>query len=82
MSLPCAEAPALKYGYVNTVTLSPGEVKGLKNKLKKMLLSKNIIFRNNLFYIFIINNNIFTKYYYIIVINIIKNLHFKLYIKL
>ena len=25
----CVGAPALKYGYVNTVTTSPGEVKGL-----------------------------------------------------
>ena len=27
----CARAPALKYGYVITVTSSPGEVKGLMN---------------------------------------------------
>ena len=32
LAAPCAEAPALKYGYVNTVTTSPGEVKGLINK--------------------------------------------------
>ena len=29
MASPCAGAPALKYGYVNTTTPSPGEVKGL-----------------------------------------------------
>ena len=28
---PCAGDPALKYGYVNIVTSSPGEVKGLNN---------------------------------------------------
>ena len=28
---PCAGAPALKYGDVNIVTPSPGEVKGLIN---------------------------------------------------
>ena len=29
LASPCAGAPALKYGYANTVTPSPGEVKGL-----------------------------------------------------
>ena len=29
----CAGAPALKYGDVNTVTPSPGEVKGLSKNL-------------------------------------------------
>ena len=29
LASPCAGAPALNYGYVNTVTPSPGEVKGL-----------------------------------------------------
>ena len=29
LASPSAGAPALKYGYVNTVTLSPGEVRGL-----------------------------------------------------
>ena len=29
LASPCAGAPALKYGYVNTVITSPGEVKGL-----------------------------------------------------
>ena len=29
LASPCAGAPALKYGDVNTVTPSPGEVKGL-----------------------------------------------------
>ena len=33
MASPSAGAPALKYGYVNTVTTSPGEVKGLINPL-------------------------------------------------
>ena len=31
LASPCAGAPALKYGDVNTVTTSPGEVKGLIN---------------------------------------------------
>ena len=31
---PNGGAPALKYGDVNTVTPSPGEVKGLLNKLQ------------------------------------------------
>ena len=35
LTSPGAGAPGLKYGYVNTVTPSPGEVKGLiKNKNK------------------------------------------------
>ena len=38
---PCAGAPALKYGYVNTVTPSPGEVKGLIEP--KFLLFNNSI---------------------------------------
>ena len=29
LASPCAEAPSLKYGDVNTVNPSPGEVKGL-----------------------------------------------------
>ena len=29
LASPCSGAPALKYGYVNTMTTSPGEVKGL-----------------------------------------------------
>ena len=33
LASPSAGAPALKYGDVNTVTLSPGEVKGLINKI-------------------------------------------------
>ena len=33
MASPSAGAPALKYGDVNTVTPSPGEVKGLINEL-------------------------------------------------
>ena len=32
LASPSAGAPALKYGDVNTVTPSPGEVKGLVNK--------------------------------------------------
>ena len=31
LTLPCAGAPALKYGNVNTETSSPGEAKGLIN---------------------------------------------------
>ena len=42
LASPSARAPALKYGYVNTVTTSPGEVKGLmkKKNLKKILMNK------------------------------------------
>ena len=36
LALPGAGAPALKYGYVNTLTPSPGEVKGLRNILIKI----------------------------------------------
>ena len=34
MASPSAGDPSLKYGGVNTVTPSPGEVKGLKIKLE------------------------------------------------
>ena len=34
---PSAGAPALKYGYVNTVTTSPSEVKGLMLSRKSQL---------------------------------------------
>ena len=43
---PCTGAPLLKYGYVNTVTPSPGEVKGLKiieiliNNIQEFFLKK------------------------------------------
>ena len=37
LASPSAGAPALKYGDVNTVTPSPGEVKGLINKLNKIM---------------------------------------------
>ena len=33
LSSPCAGSPALKYGDVNTVTHSPGQVKGLNKKI-------------------------------------------------
>ena len=36
LASPCVGAPALKYGYVNTVSPSPGEVKGLINKKMKL----------------------------------------------
>ena len=35
LASPCAGAPALKYGCINTVTPSPGEVKGLMNIIIK-----------------------------------------------
>ena len=38
MASPSAGAPALKYGDVNTVTLSPCEVKGLINGFIKLRL--------------------------------------------
>ena len=46
MASPCAGAPALKYGYVNIDTPSPGKVK---------VLIKNSIFfsKKNLFLIYI-----------------------------
>ena len=34
MTSPTAGAPALKKGYVNTETASPGEAKGLRKKFK------------------------------------------------
>ena len=42
MASPSAGATALKYGDVNTVTLSPGEVKGLNNKLQKKKIKRII----------------------------------------
>ena len=42
LASPCAGAPALKYGYVNTVTTSPGEVKGL---MLKMILKMKIMMK-------------------------------------
>ena len=44
MASPCERAPALKYGDVNTVTPSPGEVKGLRIKI----LLKRIFGNNNI----------------------------------
>ena len=38
LASPCAGAPALKYGYVNTEATSPGEVKGLKDWLEEEIL--------------------------------------------
>ena len=35
LASPSAGAPVLKYGDVNTVTPSPGEVKGLMNNLSR-----------------------------------------------
>ena len=37
LASPCAGAPVLKYGYINAVTLSPGEVKGLNSSLDQSL---------------------------------------------
>ena len=39
LASPSAGAPALKYGDVNTVTPSPGEVKGLITRIKYNLNS-------------------------------------------
>ncbi len=36
LASPCAGAPALKYGDVNTETPSPGEVKGLNNLIQNI----------------------------------------------
>ena len=41
LASPSAGAPALKYGDVNTVTPSPGEVKGLI--ILELILNRNII---------------------------------------
>ena len=38
MTSPSVGAPALKYGYVNTETPSPGEVKGLNNNKKDIII--------------------------------------------
>ena len=42
MASPCAGAPVLKYGDVNTVTTSPGEVKGLNKLILKLSQEVNI----------------------------------------
>ena len=42
LASPCAGAPALKYGYVNTVTSSPGEVKGLMVHTKQFQILENL----------------------------------------
>ena len=43
LASPSAGAPALKYGDVNTVNPSPGEVKGLMEKFQKILEFKIIL---------------------------------------
>ena len=45
---PCAGVPALKYKYVNIVTPSPVEVKGLIVKLKKYKILNKIMIRKSL----------------------------------
>ena len=54
MASPSAGDPSLKYGGVNTVTPSPGEVKGLKIKLEIIF----VIIREDLYenYFFTLNN--------------------------
>ena len=47
MASPSSGAPALKYGDVNTVTPSLGEVKGLK---RKSFFSKKIIWKKKYIY--------------------------------
>ena len=51
LASPSVGAPTLKYGYANTVTTSPGEVKGL--------ITINYIYNN-------INNFNLNKYYILI----------------
>ena len=52
MASPCAGAPALKYGDVNTETPSPSEVKGLIEQKKgfsnKITLAYKIIYKNKI----------------------------------
>ena len=55
MASPSAGVPALKYGDVNTVTSSPGEVKGLRIKLS----SNKYSFTQH----FNILNSMFLKWY-------------------
>ena len=43
MTSPTSGAPALKYGDENTVTPSPGEVKGLNNDYSCDICRKNIL---------------------------------------
>jgi len=43
LASPSAGASALKYGDVNTVTPSPGEIKGLILYLKNIILNKNFV---------------------------------------
>ena len=50
LASPCAGAPALKYGDVNTETTSPGEAKGLiKSLLSVYIYNKNLRLNINLF---------------------------------
>ena len=42
MASPSSGATALKYGDVNTVTPSPGEVKGLKEGAQPSIVSKDL----------------------------------------
>ena len=41
LASPSAGAPALKYGYVNTVTNSPSEVKWLNDKYTQIIKNQN-----------------------------------------
>ena len=52
MASPSEGAPALKYGYVNTVTTSPGEVKGLIKENGKALITSLINYLIHSIYIF------------------------------
>ena len=51
MASPSAGATALKYGDVNTVTPSPGEVKGLKEGAQPSTVSKDLAASLVLFFI-------------------------------
>ena len=60
MASPSAGAPALKYGDVNTVTPSSGEVKGLM-KINPFIKNNELIFRNIIcnikYYKYTVENN-------------------------
>ena len=59
LASPSAGAPALKYGNINTVTPSPGEVKGLIFIFFELRIFQNEIFRIEIFRIEIFRNEIF-----------------------
>ena len=61
LAWPSAGAPAVKYGDVNTVTPSPGEVKGLMKK--SFIRSKNKKISINNYNVYLDNKKLKFKYF-------------------